>query len=133
MLSEFMGPAIAAGNTVVFKPSEYTPGIMEALAEVFAQTDLPAGVFNLVYGAGEVGSELTEHPDVDAIGFIGSHTTADKIVRHAGLKPSILEANGNGPTVVCEDADLKKSGPRARLKRHFIVPVRFAVQRKESS
>ena len=113
MLSEFMGPAIAAGNTVVFKPSEYTPGTLAALAEVFAETDLPDGVFNLVYGAGDVGQQLVEHPEIDAIGFIGSHVTADKIVRSAGLKPSILEASGNGPTIVCEDADLKKAAKGA--------------------
>lgn len=109
MLSEFMGPAIAAGNTVIFKPSEYTPGTLAALSEVFAETDLPAGVYNLVYGAGDVGQQLVEHPGVDAIGFIGSHVTADKIVRSAGLKPSILEASGNGPTIVCDDADLDKA------------------------
>ncbi|MGM8211512.1 aldehyde dehydrogenase family protein [Virgibacillus sp. W0430] len=109
MLSEFMGPAIAAGNTVIFKPSEWTPGTIAALTEVFEETDLPAGVFNLVYGGGEVGQQLVEHPGVDALGFIGSHVTAEKIARSAGLKPSILEASGNGPTVVCEDADLEKA------------------------
>lgn len=109
MLSEFMGPAIASGNTVIFKPSEYTPGTLAAITEVFEETDLPKGVYNLVYGAGDVGQKLVEHTDVDAIGFIGSHVTAQKIVSTAGLKPSILEASGNGPTIVCEDADLDKA------------------------
>ncbi len=107
MLSEFVAPAIAAGNTVVLKPSEWTPGIIALLTEVMAEADIPAGVFNLVYGGGEVGQQLVEHPEIDAIGFIGSHITAEKIVRSAGMKPSIIEASGNGPTIVCEDADLR--------------------------
>lgn len=109
MLSEFMGPAIASGNTLVLKPSEFTPGVLAALTEVFEETDLPKGVFNLIYGAGDIGSQLVEHKDVDAIGFIGSSATADKISRSKGLKPAILEASGNGPTIVCEDADLAKA------------------------
>src|SRR5699024_10570615 len=98
MLSEFMAPAIAAGNTVIFKPSEWTPGILSLIAELFDQeTDLPNGVFNLLYGAGDVGQKLVEHPQVEGIGFIGHYKTADIISRHAGVKPTILEASGNGP------------------------------------
>ncbi|WP_397538497.1 aldehyde dehydrogenase family protein [Rummeliibacillus pycnus] len=106
MLAEFVAPAIAAGNTIVLKPSEYTPGIISLFTEIMHEADIPPGVFNLVYGDGKVGQQLIEHPEVDAIGFIGSHTAAEKIVRAAGLKPSIIEASGNGPTIVCEDADL---------------------------
>jgi len=110
MLSEFMAPAIAAGNTVIFKPSEWTPGILSLIAELFDQeTDLPNGVFNLLYGAGDVGQKLVEHPQVEGIGFIGHYKTADIISRHAGVKPTILEASGNGPTIICEDADLEKA------------------------
>ncbi|TJY41333.1 aldehyde dehydrogenase [Cohnella pontilimi] len=106
MLAEFAAPAIAAGNTMVLKPSEYTPGIISLFTEIMHEADLPPGVFNLVYGDGEVGQQLIEHPGIDAVGFIGSHGTAEKIVRAAGMKPSIIEASGNGPTIVCEDADL---------------------------
>lgn len=106
MLAEFVAPAIAAGNTIVLKPSEYTPGIISLFTEIMHEADIPPGVFNLVYGDGVVGQQLIEHPNVDAIGFIGSFTAAEKIVRAAGLKPSIIEASGNGPTIVCEDADL---------------------------
>ncbi|MBL4954951.1 aldehyde dehydrogenase [Neobacillus sp. YIM B02564] len=106
MLAEFVAPAIAAGNTIVLKPSEYTPGIISLFTEIMHEADIPPGVLNIIYGDGKVGQQLIEHPGVDAIGFIGSHTTAEKIVRAAGLKPSIIEASGNGPTIVCEDADL---------------------------
>lgn len=106
MLAEFVAPAIAAGNTIVLKPSEYTPGIISLFTEIMHEADIPPGVFNLIYGDGKVGQQLVEHPGIDAIGFIGSHGTAEKIVRAAGLKPSIIEASGNGPTIVCEDADL---------------------------
>lgn len=106
MLAEFAAPAIAAGNTMVLKPSEYTPGIISLFTEIMYEADIPPGVFNLVYGDGEVGQQLIKHPGIDAVGFIGSHVTAEKIVRAAGMKPSIIEASGNGPTIVCEDADL---------------------------
>jgi len=106
MLAEFAAPALAAGNTIVLKPSEYTPAVIRLFTEVMHEADLPPGVFNLVYGDGEVGQMLIEHPGIDAVGFIGSHVTAEKIVRAAGLKPTIIEASGNGPTIVCEDADL---------------------------
>jgi succinate-semialdehyde dehydrogenase/glutarate-semialdehyde dehydrogenase len=69
----------------------------------------------VIYGGGEVGERLVTHPGVDGIGFVGSHRTAEKIVRAAGLKRSLIEASGNGPVIVCEDADL----PRAALGAVF--------------
>src|SRR5437870_3315211 len=63
--------------------------------------------------AGEVGEMLVTHPDVDCIGFVGSHTTAERIVRAAGLKRSLIEASGNGPAIVCEDADLARAAQGA--------------------
>jgi succinate-semialdehyde dehydrogenase/glutarate-semialdehyde dehydrogenase len=67
----------------------------------------------VVYGAGDVGEMLVTHPDVDCIGFVGSHPTAEKIVRAAGLKRSLIEASGNGPVIVCEDADLARAAQGA--------------------
>ena len=67
----------------------------------------------MIYGGGEVGERLVTHPGVDGIGFVGSHTTAEKIVRAAGLKRSLIEASGNGPVVVCEDADLARAAQGA--------------------
>ncbi len=112
---ELIAPGIAAGNTIVIKPSEWTPLAMANFMQIMAEAGLPDGVVNVIYGGGEVGERLVTHPDVDGIGFVGSHSTAEKIVRAAGLKRSLIEASGNGPVIVCEDADL----PRAALGAVF--------------
>jgi len=103
---ELIAPGIAAGNTIVMKPSEWTPIAMANFMQIMADAGLPDGVVNVIYGGGDVGERLVTHPGVDCIGFIGSHGTAEKIVRAAGLKRSIMEASGNGPVIVCADADL---------------------------
>jgi acyl-CoA reductase-like NAD-dependent aldehyde dehydrogenase len=105
--AELIAPGIAVGNTFVMKPSEWTPIAMANLVQAMADAGLPAGVVNVVYGAGEVGEALVTDENVDCIGFVGSHTTAEKIVRAAGLKRTLIEASGNGPVVVCADADLE--------------------------
>ena len=110
---ELIAPGIAAGNTIVMKPSEWTPAAMANFMQIMADAGLPDGVVNVVYGAGEVGETLVTHPGVDCIGFVGSHMTAEKIVRAAGLKRSLIEASGNGPVVVCEDADLARAAQGA--------------------
>jgi acyl-CoA reductase-like NAD-dependent aldehyde dehydrogenase len=106
---ELIAPGIAAGNTIVMKPSEWTPIAMANFMQIMADAGLPDGVVNVVYGAGDVGERLVMHPGVDCIGFVGSHATAEKIVRAAGLKRSLIEASGNGPVIVCEDADLERA------------------------
>ncbi|WP_244299894.1 aldehyde dehydrogenase family protein [Rubrobacter xylanophilus] len=111
--SELIAPAIAAGNTVVAKPSEWTPISMANLVRVMADAGLPEGVVNLIYGAGEVGERLVTSPDVDCIAFVGSHRTAEKIVRAAGLRRTLIEASGNGPVIVCADADLRRAAKGA--------------------
>src|SRR5437764_4286740 len=110
---ELIAPGIAAGNTIVMKPSEWTPIAMANFMQIMADAGLPDGVVNVVYGGGEAGERLVTHPGVDCIGFVGSHATADKIVRAAGLKRSLIEASGNGPVVVCEDADLARAAQGA--------------------
>src|SRR5438093_9650085 len=106
---ELIAPGIAVGNTIVMKPSEWTPIAMANFMQIMADAGLPDGVVNVVYGAGEAGERLVRHPGVDCVGFVGSHATAEKIVRAAGLKRSLIEASGNGPVVVCEDADLERA------------------------
>lgn len=110
---ELIAPGIAAGNTIVMKPSEWTPIAMANFMQIMADAGLPEGVVNVVYGGGDVGERLVTHPGVDCIGFIGSHTTAEKIVKAAGLKRSIMEASGNGPVIVCADADLEAAAKGA--------------------
>lgn len=110
---ELIAPGIAAGNTIVIKPSEWTPIAMANFMEIMADAGLPDGVVNVVYGGGETGELLVTHPEVDCIGFVGSHPTAEKIVRAAGLKRSLIEASGNGPVIVCDDADLTRAAEGA--------------------
>jgi acyl-CoA reductase-like NAD-dependent aldehyde dehydrogenase len=111
--SELIAPGIAAGNTIVVKPSEWTPLAMATFMQAMADAGLPEGVVNVVYGGGDVGERLITDENIDCVGFVGSHTTAEKIVRAAGLKRSIIEASGNGPVVVCEDADLEAAAKGA--------------------
>jgi succinate-semialdehyde dehydrogenase/glutarate-semialdehyde dehydrogenase len=110
---ELIAPGIAAGNTIVIKPSEWTPIAMATFMQAMADAGLPEGVVNVVYGGGAVGERLIQDENVDCVGFIGSHTTAEKIVRAAGLKRSLIEASGNGPVIVCADADLEAAAKGA--------------------
>lgn len=103
-----MFPAIAAGNTVIFKPSEDAPHSGMLLTQVFIDAGVPEGVINLVQGDGEAGKALVEHPDVDAITFTGSSETGAKIGEVCGRmhKRLSLEMGGKNPMIVMEDADL---------------------------
>ena len=103
---ELIAPGIAAGNTIVMKPSEWTPIAMANFMQIMADAGLPEGVVNVVYGDGRAGERLIQDENIDCVGFVGSHTTAEKIVRAAGLKRSLIEASGNGPVIVCADADI---------------------------
>jgi acyl-CoA reductase-like NAD-dependent aldehyde dehydrogenase len=110
---ELIAPGIAAGNTIVIKPSEWTPVAMANFMQIMAEAGLPEGVVNVVYGAGDVGELLVTHPGVDCVGFVGSHVTGEKIVRAAGMKRTLIEASGNGPVIVCADADLPRAAQGA--------------------
>ena len=105
--AELVAPGIAVGNTFVVKPSEWTPIAMADFMQTMADAGLPDGVVNVIYGGGDVGEWLVTDDRVNGIAFVGSHTTAEKIVRAAGLKRTLIEASGNGPVVVCADADLE--------------------------
>jgi acyl-CoA reductase-like NAD-dependent aldehyde dehydrogenase len=98
--------AIAAGNTVVWKPSEWAPVSCAMLASLFSTAGVPDGVLNLVQGRGATGSALVVHPGVDAVFFTGSTATGEQIARDAGLKKTLLELGGDGPQIVLEDADV---------------------------
>jgi aldehyde dehydrogenase (NAD+) len=108
MLAWKIAPALAAGNTVVLKPAEFTPLTALCFAEIADAAGIPAGVINIVTGHGETGAAIVEHPDVDKIAFTGS-TEVGKIIRRAtagsGKKLS-LELGGKSPFIVYDDADL---------------------------
>lgn len=109
LLAWKLGPALAAGNTVVAKPSEVTPVSVLRLAELAAEAGLPPGVFNVVTGLGSpTGTALTGHPGVDKIAFTGSTATGRAIAAEAGksLKRVSLELGGKSPNIVFADADL---------------------------
>jgi aldehyde dehydrogenase (NAD+) len=109
MLSWKVAPALAAGNTIVLKPAEYTPLTALLFAELCAQAGLPAGVVNIVTGDGRTGAALVEHPDVDKIAFTGS-TEVGRRIREATAgsgKALTLELGGKSPFVVMADADLE--------------------------
>src|SRR5512137_2171537 len=104
-----LGPAIAAGNTVVLKPSEQTPLTALKLGELLAEI-FPAGVVNVVCGrGGSVGAPLTKHPKVRMISLTGDVATGGKILAQAadGIKRTHLELGGKAPVIVFDDADLE--------------------------
>jgi aldehyde dehydrogenase (NAD+) len=108
MLAWKIAPALAAGNTIVLKPAEFTPLTALAFGEICRDAGLPPGVVNIVTGDGAPGEALVGHPDVDKIAFTGS-TEVGRLIRKAtagtGKKLS-LELGGKSPFVVFEDADL---------------------------
>ena len=105
-------PALATGNTVVFKPSEQTPAVGQMMAQCFAKAQFPEGVFNLVQGDGETGRRLVAHENVDGILFTGSYEVGLKIKQETlnhYWKILALEMGGKNATVVWKDADLDKA------------------------
>ncbi len=108
MLAWKVAPALAAGNTVVLKPAEYTPLTALMFAELVRDAGLPAGVFNLVTGDGATGAALVDHPGVDKIAFTGSTEVGRRIrTVTAGTGKSLsLELGGKSPFLVFADADL---------------------------
>jgi acyl-CoA reductase-like NAD-dependent aldehyde dehydrogenase len=104
-----MAPALAAGNTIVIKPSELTPLSTLKIAELMKRVGLPDGVVNVVPGYGHTaGARIAEHPDIKKIAFTGSTATGRKIVQASAsnLKKVQLELGGKGPNIVFSDADI---------------------------
>jgi succinate-semialdehyde dehydrogenase/glutarate-semialdehyde dehydrogenase len=113
IMCEFVGPALATGNAVVAKPPDLTPLACLALGGILNEAGVPAGLVSILPGGGGVGDALVRHPGIDAIGFVGSSATGERIVRSMGLKRSIMEMSGNGPLVVCVDADIEAAAAAA--------------------
>lgn len=111
-----VAPALAAGNTIIFKPAEITPITAVKLFEIMEQVGIPAGVANLVLGEGEViGQTIAESHDVDAISFTGSTLTGRKIMRAASenLKKTSFELGGKSPNIIFDDVDLESAVDQA--------------------
>ncbi|GAB1584676.1 aldehyde dehydrogenase family protein [Phyllobacterium phragmitis] len=106
-----LGPALAAGNAVVLKPSEMTPFSTLYMAELAVKAGIPAGLINIVLGDGPTtGSAITGHPDIAKVSFTGSTAAGGAIMQniaHTGIKPMTLELGGKSPQLVFADADLE--------------------------
>jgi acyl-CoA reductase-like NAD-dependent aldehyde dehydrogenase len=113
LVAHKVGPAIAAGNTVVLKPASQTPLSAYKIADVFHRAGLPAGALNVVTGSGgTVGDVLVEDSRISMITFTGSPAVGRQIREHAGLKRVTLELGSNSAVVVDENADVEKIVPR---------------------
>ena len=114
-------PCLAAGNCMVYKPSEYTPLHAEYLADIYREAGVPAGVFNVVYGAGEVGTRLTNHPDIAKVSFTGQVSTGRKVAGAAGgnMKYVTMELGGKSPLVVLPDAPVDRAADVAMMANFY--------------
>lgn len=131
-------PALLAGNTLVFKPSEQTPVVSRQMVELWQRAGLPHGVLNLVQGGAEVGLALASNDELDGICFTGSSATGEKLQQQFGIRPGkllALEMGGNNPLIlrpvdnieaalfcVIQSAFLS-SGQRCSCARRLLVPV----------
>lgn len=130
-------PALLAGNTVVFKPSELTPGVAELTVKLWEHAGLPDGVINLVQGAAATGKSLARHPGIDGLFFTGSSTVGHLLHEQFGGQPEkilALEMGGNNPLIVQDVADIDgavhhalqsaflSAGQRCTCARRLLVP-----------
>ncbi|MGB0833437.1 MAG: betaine-aldehyde dehydrogenase [Psychrobium sp.] len=114
-------PALACGNSMIFKPSEETPLGALKLAEVFTQAGIPNGVFNVVQGAGDVGAWLSHHSEIEKVSFTGEVGTGKKVMAGAAttLKDVTMELGGKSPLIVFEDADIDNAISGAMLGNFY--------------
>lgn len=116
-------PALAAGNAMIFKPSEVTSLTTLKLAEIYTEAGLPNGVFNVLTGSGrEVGTWLTEHPRIEKVSFTGGTDTGKKVMASASassLKDVTMELGGKSPLIICDDADLDRAADTAMMANFY--------------
>lgn len=141
LIARKMAPALVTGNTIVIKPSEETPNNAALFAKLVTETDLPKGVFNMVYGrGGTAGRALTRHADVRMVSFTGSVETGSKIMADAAanITKVNLELGGKAPAIVVADADLDlaakmiKQGRILNTGQVCNAPERVYVDRRVS-
>jgi aldehyde dehydrogenase (NAD+) len=133
-----VAPALAAGCTMILKPSEFTPSSASIFAEILHEAGVPKGVFNLINGLGpEVGAAMSEHPDIDMISFTGSTRAGIDVAKRAAptVKRVSQELGGKSPNIILEGADLAKavtsgvtlmfsnSGQSCNAPSRMIVPL----------
>jgi acyl-CoA reductase-like NAD-dependent aldehyde dehydrogenase len=122
LLANKLAPALIAGNAVVAKPAGTTPLTTLRLAELLVEGGLPAGLFNVVTGAGSTtGTAIVTHPDVRKIAFTGSTPVGEQIAALAakGTKRITLELGGSDPMIICDDADLTAAASAAAMGRYY--------------
>ena len=114
-------PALACGNSMIFKPSEETPLGALKLAEIFTEAGLPNGVFNVIQGAGEVGAWLSHHADIAKVSFTGEVGTGKKVMAGAAttLKDVTMELGGKSPLIIFDDADIDNAVSAAMLGNFY--------------
>ncbi|WP_075182509.1 betaine-aldehyde dehydrogenase [Pantoea sp. 1.19] len=116
-------PALAAGNAMIFKPSEVTPLTALKLAEIYTEAGVPDGVFNVLPGLGaETGQALTTHPGIDKVSFTGGVVSGKKVMANAAgstLKEVTMELGGKSPLIICDDADLDLAADIAMMANFY--------------
>lgn len=114
-------PALAAGNAMIFKPSEETPLTATKLAEIYSEAGLPDGVFNVVQGDYRVGQALTAHPEIDKVSFTGSVPTGKIVMKGAAdtLKETTMELGGKSPLIIFEDTSIDAAVSAAMLANFY--------------
>lgn len=114
-------PALAAGNAMIFKPSENTPLSALALADIYREAGLPDGLFNVVQGYGDVGAMLVDHPKIGKVSLTGSVPTGRKVMAQAGgqMKHATMELGGKSPLIVFDDADIENAIGGAMLGNFY--------------
>lgn len=116
-------PALAAGNAMIFKPSEVTSLTALKLAEIYTEAGLPAGVFNVLTGSGDqVGQMLTEHPGIAKVSFTGGIASGKKVMANAAgstLKDVTMELGGKSPLIIFADVDLDKAADIAMMANFY--------------
>jgi len=117
-----VAPALACGNSFIYKPSPLAPLAPVVLGEVLQQAGVPDGVYNVVQGEGETGALLTSHPDIDKLSFTGSVSTGTRIMEAGakGIKNVTLELGGKSPLIIFDDANLKNA-VKGALMANFLT------------
>jgi betaine-aldehyde dehydrogenase len=114
-------PCLAAGNCMVYKPSEVTPLHGQILAQIYAEAGVPPGVFNIVHGDEAVGAALTSHPGIAKVSFTGQVSTGQKVAAAAagGMKYVTMELGGKSPLIILPDTELENAVDGAMMANFF--------------